>query len=170
MVIWLKFIHPVHFSSLIPKMLIFTLAISCLTTSNLPWLMYLTIQVPMQYCSLQNQTLLALPVTSTAGRYFCFVSVSSFFPELFLHSSLVSILGPYWPGEFIFQCHVFLPFHTVCGILKEKILKWFAIPFFNEPHFVRTLHHDLSILGGPTRHGSQFYWVRQGCDPYDHFD
>ena len=27
---------PVHFSSLIPKMLMFTLAISCLTTSNLP--------------------------------------------------------------------------------------------------------------------------------------
>ena len=28
---------PVHFSSLILKMLIFALAISCLTTSNLPW-------------------------------------------------------------------------------------------------------------------------------------
>ena len=27
---------PVHFSSLIPKMLMFTLAISCLTTSNFP--------------------------------------------------------------------------------------------------------------------------------------
>ena len=27
---------PVHFSSLIPRMLMFTLAISCLTTSNLP--------------------------------------------------------------------------------------------------------------------------------------
>ena len=32
----------VHFSSLIPKMLTFTLAISCLTTSNLPWFMDLT--------------------------------------------------------------------------------------------------------------------------------
>ena len=39
-------------SSLIPKMLIFTLAISCLTTSNLPWFIDLTFQVPMQYCSL----------------------------------------------------------------------------------------------------------------------
>jgi len=28
---------PVHFSSLIPRMSTFTLAISCLTTSNLPW-------------------------------------------------------------------------------------------------------------------------------------
>ena len=34
-------------------MSMFTLAISCLTTSNLPWFMDLTFQVPMQYCSLQ---------------------------------------------------------------------------------------------------------------------
>ena len=31
-------------------MLTFTLAISCLITSNLPWFMDLTFQVPMQYC------------------------------------------------------------------------------------------------------------------------
>ena len=37
-------------------MLIFNLAISCLTTSNLPWFIDLTLQVPMQYCSLQHQT------------------------------------------------------------------------------------------------------------------
>ena len=34
MVICIKFAHPVHKSSLIPKMSMFTLAISCLTTSN----------------------------------------------------------------------------------------------------------------------------------------
>ena len=43
---------PVHFSSLIPKMSMFTLAISYLTTSNLPWFMDLTFQVPMQYYSI----------------------------------------------------------------------------------------------------------------------
>ena len=52
------------------------------------------------------------------------------------------------------QCHIFLPFHTVHGVLKARILKWFAIPFSSGPCFVRTLHHDLSVLGGPTRHGS----------------
>ena len=36
-------------------MLVFILAISCLTTSHLPWLMDLTFQVPMQYCSLQHR-------------------------------------------------------------------------------------------------------------------
>ena len=61
---------PVHFSSLIPKMSIFTLAISCLTTSNLPWFMDLTFQVPMQYCSLQHQTLFPPPVTSITGCCF----------------------------------------------------------------------------------------------------
>ena len=43
---------------------------------------------------------------------------------------------------------MFLPFHTVCGILKARILKWFAIPLSSGPRFVRSLHHDPSILGG----------------------
>ena len=47
---------PVHFSSLIPRMLMFILARSCLTTSNLPWFTNLTFQVPMQYYSLQHGT------------------------------------------------------------------------------------------------------------------
>ena len=65
-----------------------------------------------------------------------------------------SILGTYQPGEFIFQCPVFLPFHAVCGVLKARILKWFAIPFSSGPHFVRTVHQDPSVLGGPIQHGS----------------
>ena len=76
-----------------------------------------------------------------------------------------NILGTYLPGEFIFQCHFFLPFHSVHGVLKAGILKWFAISFSNGPCFVRALHHDLSILGGPTQHGLLFHWVREDCDP-----
>ena len=49
----------VHFSSLIPEMLMFTLVISCLTTSNLPWFRDLAFQVPMQYYSLQHWTFLS---------------------------------------------------------------------------------------------------------------
>ena len=45
-------------------MSMFTLAISCLITSNLPWFMGLTLQVPMQYCSLQHWALLSSAVTS----------------------------------------------------------------------------------------------------------
>ena len=48
-------------------MLIFMPVISCLTTSNLPWLMDLTSQVPMEYCFLWNRTLLPSSITSTTG-------------------------------------------------------------------------------------------------------
>ena len=65
-----------------------------------------------------------------------------------------SIVGTYLPEEFIFQCPIFLHFHTVHGVLKARILKLFAIPFCSGPRFVRTLHHNPSILGGPTWHGS----------------
>ena len=61
-----------------------------------------------------------------------------------------STLGTYRPGESIFQCPIFLPFHTVHGVLNARMLKWFAIPFSSGPHFVRPLHHDLPVLGGPT--------------------
>ena len=64
-------------------MLTFTLVISCLTISNLPWFMDLTFQVPMQYCSLQHRTLLLSPVTSTTGCCFCFGSVFHFFWSYF---------------------------------------------------------------------------------------
>ena len=73
-------------------MLTFTLATSCLTTSNLPWFMDLTFQVSMRYCSWQYRTLLPSPVPFTAGCCFCFFSVPSFFLELFLHWSPVA----YW--------------------------------------------------------------------------
>ena len=49
--------------------------------------MDLTFQVPMQYCFLQHQTLLLSPVTFTTGHCFCFGPISSFFLELFFHSS-----------------------------------------------------------------------------------
>ena len=134
-------------------MSMFTLAISCLTISYLPWFMELTFQVPMQYCSLQHWTLLLSPVTFTTGHCFCFGSVSILFGVISL-LIFTSILGTHQPGEFIFQCPIFLPFHTVHGVLKARIMRWFAISFSIAPHFLRTLHHDPSVLDGPTRHGS----------------
>ena len=85
---------PVHLSSLMPRMSMFTLAISCLTTSNLSWFMDLTFQVPIQHCSLQHRTLLPSPVTSTTGCCFCFGSVCLFFLELFLHWFPVAYWAP----------------------------------------------------------------------------
>ena len=131
-------------------MSMFTLAISCWTTSNFPRVMDLTFQDPMQYCSLHHQTLILSPVPSTTGCCFCFGCIFSFFLIYPLISN--SILGTYRPGEFILHCPIFLLVHTVHGLLKARILKWFAIPFSSGPHSVRPLHHDPSILGGPTWH------------------
>ena len=129
----------------------FTFAISYVTTCNLPWFMDLSFQVPMQYCSLifniawkQHQTLLPSPVTSTAVHCFCFGSASSFFLDLFLCSSPVAYWAPTDLGSTSFHILFFLSFHTVYEVLKERILKWFAILFSIGPHFVRPLHHDPS--------------------------
>ena len=48
-------------------------------------------------------------------------------------------MGTYQPGEFIFQCHIFLPFDTIRGVLRARILKSVAIPFSSGLHFVRLL-------------------------------
>ena len=153
MVIWVKFAL-VHFSSPISKMSMFTLAVSCLTASNLPWFMDLTSQVPMQYCSSQHCTWLPSPVTSTTGHCFCLGSISSFFLELFLHSSpVVAHWLPTNLGNSSFSV-LFLPAHTVHGFPKARMLKYFAIPFSSGPRFVRSLHYDPSVLGFPTWHGS----------------
>ena len=57
-----------------------------------------------------------------------------------------------------------MPFHTVLGVLKAKILTWLAIPFSSGPHSVRPLHHDPPVLGCPVGM-AWFHWVRQGCGP-----
>ena len=75
------------------------------------------------------------------------------FLELFLHSSPVAYWAPTDPGEFIFQCPIFLPCHTVHEVLKARILKWFSLPFSSGPCFVITLYHDPPILVGSTWHG-----------------
>ena len=121
----------VHFSSLIPRMSTFTLAISCLTTSNLPWFMDLTFQFPMQYCSLQHQTLLLSLVTSTAGYYFCFGSIPSFFLELFLHWSPVAYWAPTDLGSFLSVSYYFASSYCSWGsqgknteVVCHSLLQW----------------------------------------------
>ena len=108
--------------------------------------------IPGAYAILLFTALDLTSITSHIHNWvsFCFGFVSSFL------SSLIScsILDTYWPGEVIFWCTIFLPFHAVHGVLKAIIRKWFAIPFPSGPRFVKTLHHDPSILGGPTRRGS----------------
>ena len=122
-------------------MLMFTLAISCLTTSNLPWFVDLTFQVPMQHCSLQHRTFTS--ITSHIHIWALF--------SLWLHLSILSgvisplfssgILGTYQPGEFIFQCPIFLLFILFMGFSRQEY--WNGLPF---PSPVDHILSDLSTM------------------------
>ena len=138
----------------------FTLAISYLTTSNLPWFMDLTFQVPMQYCSLQHWP--------------CFYHQSH--PQLgivllwlhpFILSGVISpliscsILGTYWSGEFLFQCPIILPFILFMGISRKEY--WNGLPF---PSPVDHILSDLSTMTCPScvaPHSMACLFVQTGC-------
>ena len=124
-------------------MLTFTHAISCLTTSNLPWFMDITFQVPVQYCALQYRTLLLSPVTYTTVCCFCFGSVSSFFLKLFLHWSPVA----YWAltnlGSSSFSVLSFCFFTLLMGFSRQEY--WSGLPFPSP------VDHILSELSTMTR-------------------
>ena len=123
----------------------FTLAISCLTTSNLLWFMDLTFQVPMPYCSSQHRTLLLSPVTSTAGYCFCFGSIPSFFLELFLHWAPVAYWASTDLGSFPFQYPIILPFILFMGFSRQEY--WSGLPF---PSPVDHILSDLSTMTRPS--------------------
>ena len=135
----------------------FSLAICCLTTSQ--FTLIHGPNVPGSYAILFFTTLDFTFVTRHIHNWALF----PLWLSLFIPSGAISllfsnsILDIFQPGELIFQCHIFLPFHTVHGVLKARRLKWFVIAFSSGPHFVKTLHHDPSILGGPTWHGSWFH-------------
>ena len=126
----------------------FTLAISCLTTSNLPWFMDQTSQVPMQYCSLQHQTLFLSPLTSTTGYCLCFGSIPSFFLELFLHWSPVE----YWAytnlGSSYFSMLSFCLFILFMGFSRQGY--WSDLPFPSPgDHILSALSTMTDALGRP---------------------
>ena len=122
-------------------MLMFTLAISCLTTFNFPWFMDLTFQVPMQYCSLQHWTWLLSAVTSTTGCCFFFGSVSSFFLELVLHWSPVAYRAPTDLGSSSFSILSFCLFILFMRFSRQEY--WSGLPF---PPLVDHILSELSTM------------------------
>ena len=104
-------------------MSVFTLAISCLTSSiYLDWF-----QLPMQYCSLQQLTLLSPPETSTIEHHFCFGSASSFFLELPVHSFPVADQTPTdLRGSFSSKIS-FCLFILFTGFSRQEY--WSGLPF-----------------------------------------
>ena len=134
----------------------FTLSI-CWTTFNLPWFMDLTFQVPMQYRSLEHQTLLPSPVTSTTGSCFCLGSVSSFFLELFLHSSTVACLAPSDLGSAPFSVLSFCLFILFMRFSRQEY--WSGLPF---PSPVAHILSELSTMTRPSwvvLHGMAYSFI-----------
>ena len=145
-------------------MLTLSLAISSLAISNLSSFINLTLQVPMQYCSLQHWTLLLSPVTSTTGSCFCFGSIPSFFLELFLHWSPVAYWAPIDPGSLSFSILSFLPSHTVLGVSRQEY--WSGLPFPSPMDHILSDFSTMTRLSWVAPHGmAQFHWVRQECGP-----
>ena len=108
--------------------------------------MDLTFQVPIQYCSIHHQTLLPSPVTSTTGHCFHFGSISSFFPELFLHSSPVAYCAPTSLGSSSFSDLSFCLFILFMGFSRQH---WSGLPF---PSPVDHVLSELSTMTDP-------FWV-----------
>ena len=140
-------------------MLMFTLAVSWLITSNLPWFMDLTFQVPVQSCSLQHQTLLPSPVTFTTGCCFHFGSISSFFLELFLHSSSVG-WAPMNLGSSSFSVISFHLFIRFMGFSRQEywsglplVIYWIIVYHASLPPCDRVLHSSsCSVWFAPTQY------------------
>ena len=70
-------------------------------------------------------------------------------------SNYLIILGTYVPGEFIIHCPIFLPFHTVQGVLKARILKWFTVVY--QIDYILCSHRWRSFIqSAKTRPGADY--------------
>ena len=78
--------------------------------------------------SLQHQTLLLSPVTSTAGYCFCFGSIPSFFLELFLHWSPVAYWAPTDLGSSSFSILSFCLFILFVGFSRQEYWSGSPVP------------------------------------------
>ena len=121
----------IHFSSLIPKMSIFNLAISCLTTFNLPWFIG-----PGSYEILFVTALEFTSITIHLHNWASFL----LWPSRFILSGAISncpllfpsnILDSFWPGGLIFWCLIFLPFHNIHEVFLVRILESIVISSSN---------------------------------------
>ena len=141
----------VHFSSLIPRMLTFTLAISCLTTSNLPWFMDQTFQVPMQYCSLQHWTLLLTSPIHNSVLFLLWLHPFILYGAI---SPLISILKEISPG-----C-------SLVGLILKLKLQYFGHLMQRVDSFENTLM--LGKIEGRRRRGWQrMKWLDGISDSMD---
>ena len=108
-------------------MLMLTLAVYFLTTSNIPWIHGPNIPGSYAVLFFTVLTLLPSPVTSTTGHIFHFDSASSFFLELILHSSPVAYWAPIDLGNSSFSAMCFCFFILFMKFSRQEY--WSGLPF-----------------------------------------
>ena len=106
----------------------------------------------MQYCSLQHQTLLLSPVTSTTGYSFCFGSIPSFFLELFLCWSLAAYWAPTNLGSSSFCILSFCLFLLFMGFSRQEY--WSGLPFPSPADHILSDLSTMTRLSWVAPHGS----------------
>ena len=143
------------------------LAISGLTTSNLPWFKDLTFQVLIQYCSWQHRILLSPLETFTIECHFSFGPAASFYLKLSIIALHFYPVAYWTPSNLEGSSSGVIPFcPSYCswgscgkniGVVCHFLLQWTT--------FVRTLHYDLSVLGSPAGLAHSFIEL---CKPLLH--
>ena len=126
MVIWIKFTDSHPFSSLVPKMSMFTLGHIRFTLIHGPNIPY---SFAILFFTASDSTFTTRHIHNWASFLRwprCFILSRTISNCCLLFPS--SILGAFWPRGFIFWCHIFLPFHDVCEVLESRILEWLPFP------------------------------------------
>ena len=150
-------------------MLMFSCALSCLTTSSLPWFMDLTFQILMQYCSLQHPTLLSLYFHIHNEAPLHFGPATSFFLEL-LVTALCSSPVAYWTppdqeGSFsgVISFHLFILF---MGFSRQEY--WSGLPFPSPVDHVLLELSTMTHLSWVALHGMEKTKLKDDirCDLY----
>ena len=104
-----------------------------------------------------HQTLLSKWDTSMAKHHYCFGLAASILLELLIivlfSSPAACLTASNLGGTHLSPSYLFAFSYYLWGS-PGKLLKWVAISFSSGPRFVKTLHYDPSVLGGPAWHGS----------------
>ena len=130
----------------------------------------------MKYCFLQNQVLFSSPDRSTTEHHISFGQGTSFFLQL-LVVALHSFSVAYWAlsnlGAHLLVSYLFA--FSYCSWGSHSMNRGVGCPSSSrEPHFLRSLHYDLSVLHSRwtyMRHAIQgmahkLHWITQTL-PYD---
>ena len=126
-------------------MLMFTLAMSCLTISNLQ--QFHRLNIPGSSAILLFIASDFTSITSHIHNWVLFL----LWLHLFILSGVISplisssILGTYQPGEFIFQCPIFCLFILFMGFSRQEY--WSGLPF---PSPVDHILSELSTMTCPS--------------------